>query len=130
MRALMSSKFSEGVRFGGFCFLVFGAGALAFSDSTLTAICLSFLSLLSITLGLFKPRSLRKPRQAWLSLGLFLTKITNPILLAIIYFLLITPYGLLQRTMGKDELRLKKRANKSNWQAVTASKKQDFSKQY
>ena len=47
--------------------------------------------------------------------GLLLGRIVSPIILAIIFFLLITPYSLVMRFFGRDELRLKLRKRKSHW---------------
>jgi len=42
----------------------------------------------------------------FLQFGLLLHRIVSPIMLAIMFFMVITPIGLLMRTFGKDPLRL------------------------
>jgi len=54
------------------------------------------------------PRVLAPLNRLWLKLGLFLHKIVNPIVLGIMFFLVVTPTGLLMRMLGKDPLRLKR----------------------
>jgi hypothetical protein len=53
------------------------------------------------------PRLLAAPNRAWHRLGLFLGKIVSPLVMAVIFFVLLTPVGLLARLFGRDELRLK-----------------------
>jgi len=50
----------------------------------------------------------------WIKLGYFLGKIISPIVMGIVFFIIVTPIGLLLRLFGKDILRLK-RNNKSYW---------------
>jgi hypothetical protein len=45
--------------------------------------------------------------RLWLRFGLLLHKIVSPLVLGIMFFLVITPIGLLMRAVGKDLLRLK-----------------------
>jgi len=50
----------------------------------------------------------------WIKLGYFLGKIISPIVMGIVFFLIVTPIGLLLRLFGKDILRLKRNKN-SYW---------------
>ena len=50
-----------------------------------------------------------------MSFGLLLGKIISPIVLGVIFFGLITPYGLVLRLVGRDELKLKLIKKKSHW---------------
>jgi hypothetical protein len=54
------------------------------------------------------PQVLAPLNRLWLKLGLFLHTIVNPIVLGIMFFLVVTPTGLLMRLFGKDPLRLKR----------------------
>ena len=74
-----------------------------------------FLSVMFVTLALVAPQSLSMLNRLWHLLGLMLGKITAPILLGVIFFLLITPISLILRLFGRDELKLKKRSVKSYW---------------
>ena len=53
--------------------------------------------------------------RAWMGLALLLSKVTTPILMAIIYFAVITPIGLLLRVFGRDPL-----AGGGRWMARAA----------
>ena len=48
-------------------------------------------------------------------IGFVLGMIINPIVMAFIFFGLITPYSIVMRIIGRDELRLRKTTNKSYW---------------
>lgn len=50
----------------------------------------------------------------WIKLGYFLGKIVSPIVMGIVFFIIVTPIGLLLRLFGKDILRLKRNKN-SYW---------------
>jgi|688.fasta_scaffold427321_2 ABC-type proline/glycine betaine transport system permease subunit len=55
------------------------------------------------------------PAKAWIRLGVLLSKFFNPITLGMIFYLLISPVGILTRIFGRDELLLKKKNVKSYW---------------
>ena len=73
------------------------------------------ISLIFLILGLLKPRILAPLNIAWIKLGILLGKFISPIVMAIIFFLVITPIGLLMRFVGKDLLNLKFNKHKSYW---------------
>jgi hypothetical protein len=70
--------------------------------------------------------------KIWMRFGLLLGSIINPIVLGIIFFVLFTPYGIVMRIFGRDELRLKKIINKkSHWVLRSETQPQtDFRKQF
>jgi Saxitoxin biosynthesis operon protein SxtJ len=65
------------------------------------------LSGLFLLVALVAPRALNPLNRAWTALAVVLHKITNPIFLGVLYFLVFTPFGWLLRLCGKDFLRLK-----------------------
>lgn len=56
--------------------------------------------------ALVVPAALRPANRAWLKLGLLLGRITNPIITALLFFLVFTPVALVMRLLKKDPLRL------------------------
>lgn len=54
--------------------------------------------------GLVIPGHLTQVQRAWMGLAMLLSRVTTPILMGVIYFLVITPIGVLQRRFGKDPL--------------------------
>ena len=55
-------------------------------------------------LGAVAPQSLKQVHHGWMKIGHVLGMINTRILLGIIYYLLITPMGLVMRLMGKDPM--------------------------
>ncbi len=73
-------------------------------------ICLIFL-----ILGLINSKILTPLNKLWFKFGIFLGKIVSPIIMGIIFFLVVTPIGLIMRVFGKDVLNLKFDKAKSYW---------------
>ena len=57
--------------------------------------------------ALFRPGLLGPLNRAWFRLGLLLSRIVSPVVLAVLFYAVVTPTGLLMRLMGKDPLRLR-----------------------
>ena len=60
-----------------------------------------------VLLALAAPGVLGPLNKAWTRLGLLLHRITSPIVLGIMFFVVVTPTGFLMRLLGKDVLRLR-----------------------
>ena len=65
------------------------------------------LAALFLVVALVYPRILNPLNKLWLKFGLLLYKVVNPIVLGLLFFITITPIGLIMRASGKDFLRLK-----------------------
>jgi hypothetical protein len=65
------------------------------------------ISFLFLFLGLLNSKILTPLNKLWFRFGLFLGKIISPIVMGVIFFLVVTPIGLLMRFFGKDVLNLK-----------------------
>ena len=72
-------------------------------------------SVVFLTLGIFNSKILNPLNKLWFKFGIFLGKIVSPLIMGIIFFLVVTPIGLLMRLLGKDLLNLKFNNNKSYW---------------
>ncbi|MBM3813489.1 MAG: hypothetical protein FJW20_17845 [Acidimicrobiia bacterium] len=57
--------------------------------------------------ALVYPAVLRPLNKLWFRFGLLLSRITNPIVLAVMFYLLFTPMGWLCRVLGKNLLGLR-----------------------
>ena len=67
-------------------------------------------------LAIFLPKALFVINKLWLKLGLFLGAIVSPIIMGIIFFLAVTPTGMIMRLLGKDILKQKiNKTIKSYW---------------
>lgn len=51
------------------------------------------------------PSLLTVPNRLWLRIGLLMHRVVNVVALAIIFYLVVTPTGLIMRALGKDLLR-------------------------
>lgn len=61
---------------------------------------------LFLALALLAPSLLAPLNRVWTKLGLLLHRVVSPVVLGIMFFLVITPLGLLMRVLGKRPLRL------------------------
>ena len=73
------------------------------------------ISIIFLVLGLFNSKILTPLNKLWFKFGIFLGKIISPIIMGIIFFLVVTPIGILMRLLGKDLINLKYNNNKSYW---------------
>ena len=73
------------------------------------------ISFLFLFLGLLNSKILTPLNKLWFRFGLFLGKIISPIIMGVIFFLVVTPIGLLMRFFGKDVLNLKLNKKKSSY---------------
>lgn len=75
------------------------------------AIALAFLATASL-----RPMLLVPLNRLWTEFGLLLHHVVNPIIMALLFYLVVTPTGLVMRALGKDLLRLRfDRQAKSYW---------------
>ena len=73
------------------------------------------IALIFLTLGLINSKILSPLNVLWFKLGIFLGKIMSPIIMGIIFFLVVTPTGLILRLLIKDLLNLKFNNHKTYW---------------
>jgi len=79
-------------------------------------------SLIFLILGLINSNILTPLNRLWFKFGIFLGKIVSPIILGAIFFLIVTPTGLLLRLFGKDVINLKYNKDNSYWIKKTGPK--------
>ena len=73
------------------------------------------ISIIFLILGLMNSKILTPLNKIWVQFGEFLGRIIAPIVMAIIYFFILTPISLILRIFGKDLLNLKFSKEKSYW---------------
>ena len=89
------------------------------------------LALLFSMITLVNDKLLLPLNKLWMRFGFLIGIIISPIVLGIIFFGVITPYGLIMRLFGRDELRLHKKTTKTNWVSRSQDMPQtDFTKQF
>ena len=65
------------------------------------------ISLIFLILGILDSRLLSPLNKVWFKFGLLLAKIVSPIVMAIIFFFVVTPTGIIMKLLGKDLLNLR-----------------------
>ena len=73
------------------------------------------ISAIFLVLGLLNSKLLTPLNKIWFKFGILLGKIVSPIIMSIIFFLVVTPTGILMRIFKKDLLNLKFSDNKTYW---------------
>ena len=80
------------------------------------------ISIIFLLLGLINSKILNPFNKLWFKFGIFLGKIISPLIMGIIFFLVVTPIGLLMRLLNKDLLNLKFNNKSSYWIEKTEPK--------
>ena len=87
------------------------------------------ISIIFLTLGLVNSKILTPLNKLWFKLGIFLGNFIAPIIMGIIFFLVVTPTGIIMKLLGKDLIKLKKNNEKSYWiekKKIKSSMKNQF----
>ncbi len=98
---------SEGRRFGvtvGAAFLVLG-GISWWRGHPTAPLVLWGLGGSLLLLGLVVPGSLGPVYRGWMGLAHLISKVTTPVFMGLIYFVVLTPVGFLRRTLSRSPLR-------------------------
>ena len=66
-------------------------------------------------LGLFNSKLLSPLNKIWFKFGMLLGSIIAPIVMGIVFFLVVTPTGLIMKLLRKDLLNLKKNKKETYW---------------
>jgi len=74
------------------------------------------LGALLVLLGLLWPRALVLPNKAWMLLAEALSFVTTRLILGLVFFLVVTPIGIVKRLMGWDPLGRRGARRESYWQ--------------
>src|ERR1700692_1669060 len=73
--------------------------------------CLLAVAIAFALLGLAAPRALFPLNYVWFRFGLLLHRVISPVVIGAVFFLCVTPIGLIMRLLGKDVLSLRRRAD-------------------
>ena len=89
------------------------------------------ITIIFFTVTIINANLLLPLNKLWMRFGFLLGKIISPIILGVIFFGLITPYGIIMRMFGRDEPNLKKIKSKSYWiDRSNISSQINFKKQF
>ena len=73
------------------------------------------ISLIFLLLGLSNSKILNPFNKLWFKFGMILGRIISPIIMSIIFFLVVTPIGLIMKLLKKDLLNLKFNKTNTYW---------------
>ena len=108
----MSSNRSFGLVFFAF-FLIIGLWPIfEYEDIRIWSIIAAFIFLI---LGILDSKYLTPLNRFWMKFGLFLGKIISPIVMGIVFFLVVTPIGIIMKIFRKDLLNIRYNKNQSYW---------------
>jgi polyferredoxin len=91
------------------------------------------LAAVSFVLGLFLPSALKYVYKGWMILAVVLGFIMTKVIMAVTFYLIVTPLGLIASLTGKEFLDMKIDRNaKSYWipRETTQRKKSDYERQF
>ena len=74
-----------------------------------------FISIIFLILGILNSKILSPLNKIWFKFGIFLGKIVSPLVMGLIFFVVVTPIGILMRFLSKDLLNLKFNKNSTYW---------------
>ena len=69
-------------------------------------------------LGLVAPNTLRPVHYWWMRFALLLSKITTPIILGVVFYLLVTPIGLIMHLLRKDPMKRSREGDLETYRVV------------
>lgn len=87
------------------------------------------LSIIFLLLGLINARVLTPLNFLWFKFGMLLGKFVSPLVMGMVFFLVVTPTGIIMRLLNKDLLNLKKNKSNSYW-IKKQENKSDMTKQF
>jgi len=85
-----------------------------------------------IGLGIILPVLLKPAYLVWMTFSAILGWVMTRVILSIVFYLIMTPIGLITRLLGEDFLALKRKDSNSYWNYRDSSKElnQDYDKQF
>ncbi len=90
---------------------------------------LSALGALLIVAGLVVPGKLGPVYRAWMGLAHAISKVTTPIFMGVVYFVVLTPIGVLMRLVGRRPL-VHPEQDGGFWRAAPSGGRADLERQF
>ena len=73
------------------------------------------ISLIFLILGIINSKILTPFNKVWFRFGIFLGNFISPIIMGIVFFLVVTPTGLIMKLFRKDLINLRKNNSSTYW---------------
>jgi hypothetical protein len=123
---------AKGRKFGltvGIAFLVLAALLYWWRHRVMTAEVFAGIGGALVLAGLLVPTSLGPVERAWMGLAHVLSKVTTPIFMGVVYYLVVTPIGLLMRVIGRRPL-VHAEHERGFWMAPPSGGRSDMTHQF
>src|SRR5262249_36457615 len=114
----------------GGVFVLLGFWWLYRGKFTTAAYVLSAAGSVLVLCGLVFPRLLIVPRKFWMKLAEGMAYVSSRIILAIVFFLVLTPIGLVKRAMGWDPLQRRSGSRDTFWSKYPERNPRHYEKMY
>jgi hypothetical protein len=88
------------------------------------------LSLVFLVLGVLNSKFLTPLNKLWIRFGILLGSIVSPIVMGAVFFIVVTPTGIIMRLLGKDLLRINKNKTISTYWINRDKQKTTMKKQF
>ena len=105
-------KISSNRSFGIVFLLIAIYPILSGNDIRIWSLLISFVFLI---LGLINSKILTPLNKLWFKFGLLLGRFISPLIMGIIFFVVVTPIGIIMRLLNKDLLNLKYNKKETYW---------------
>ena len=122
----------QGRKFGftvGIAFLVLAALLHWWRHRETAALIFAAIGTALVLAALVAPTALGPVEKAWMGLAHVLSKVTTPIFMGVVYFVVVTPIGLLMRVVGRRPLVHAERDN-GFWMAPPSGGRSDMTHQF
>ena len=115
MKNLVNIKPKDNITFGILFFIFFLIiGLYPLKSGGVIRIWSIILSLIFFIITIIRPNLFTYLNRLWIKFGMLLGKIISPIVMALVFFFVVTPIGILVRVLKKDVMGLKRGAS-SYW---------------
>ena len=115
MKNLVNIKPKDNITFGILFFIFFLIiGLYPLKSGGVIKIWSIILSLIFLIITIIRPNLFTYLNRLWIKFGMLLGKIISPIVMALVFFFVVTPIGILVRVLKKDVMVLK-RGESSYW---------------
>lgn len=113
----------------GIAFLLLGS-LLLWRDRTVPSAIAGSIGAFLLVGGFVRPVALGPVYRRWMALALLISKVTTPILMSVVYFLVLTPTGILMRVFGRNPIVHTADEHDSYWVRREPGKHGDMRRQF
>ena len=115
MKKSIGNKRKDNILFGILFFIFFFIiGIYPLKSGGAIKIWFIYTSLIFLIITIVRPNLFTFLNKLWIKLGILLGKILSPIIMGLVFFVVVTPIGMLLKILQKDVI-LQKRGGSSYW---------------